>query len=199
MTETLFPTIQFNQIVLQGVEEILGIDALRKVFLSDKSRVDPADRGCPPVPLHELAVHLQFVYGEQGGKGIILRSGRSSFKYILSHFEERLRLNSMGFRLLPTSRRMEVALHAMADLLSAALGSCIRLHTEKEAWLWDVQNCQECWEHEADAAMCTFTIGLLQELMAWAGGGKIFSVTEIECAACGGSSCRFRIEKRPLE
>jgi hypothetical protein len=199
LTETLSPSIQFNQIILQGVEEILGIEALRKVFLMDRSLLNPADRGCPPVPLHELAVYLQSIYGEQGGKGIILRSGRSSFKYVLSHFEERLHLNTMGFRLLPTIRRLDVALQALADLLSATLGSCVRLNKEKESWLWVVENCQECWRHTADATMCTFTIGLLQELLAWAGGGKFYPVTEIECAACGGSSCTFRIEKLSLD
>jgi hypothetical protein len=46
-----------------------------------------------------------------------------------------------------------------------------------------------------DECMCHFNVGMLQEFLTWAGGGKIYHVLETECIAQGGSACTIRIEK----
>jgi predicted hydrocarbon binding protein len=47
--------------------------------------------------------------------------------------------------------------------------------------------------------MCDFTIGLLQEFMAWAGGSKYFRIQEIACRGNGDACCSFKIDKNPIE
>ena len=46
--------------------------------------------------------------------------------------------------------------------------------------------------------ICYGAVGILQEGLRWASGGKDFKVEEVECQAMGADNCVFHIYKEPL-
>jgi hypothetical protein len=46
---------------------------------------------------------------------------------------------------------------------------------------------------------CHLWVGFLQEYLYWASGGKLYSVFETECVACGASACKIVIDRQALD
>jgi predicted hydrocarbon binding protein len=56
-----------------------------------------------------------------------------------------------------------------------------------------------CWKRRADLPVCHLAVGLIQEALYWATGGKWFSVEETTCIAKGDPVCTIMIDKRPMD
>ena len=66
-------------------------------------------------------------------------------------------------------------------------------------WTWRSQHCPLCWQRTSTEPVCHFTVGMLQEFLAWASSGRVYSVNEIECQAAGADACLFQIDKKALD
>lgn len=195
-----------HQVYLDGMIEIIGpggtADALKQAGLSEWMQA-----GEPAVPCGGLTTEafgvlqlaLEHVYGELGGRGLAQRIGRAVCRALLRDFGEELGLTTLEQRLLPTQERIRSGLRMLAQAV-AADDHAAGVEETADAYLWRVEQCADCSGREPAAhALCYFTTGLLQEFMEISGGGKVYVVSETECAACGDPACVFRIPKKPLD
>lgn len=176
-----------RQTLMEGGTEVLGPLEAERLF----ARLNGAPDGGLS-PLHSL---LQADYGQRGGQGTALRLGRASFRSAAPGWAAVAGLEGAAFRLLPSPRRI----HATLLALDRLLGSPVSLSEDERAWTWSVADCPACRGRSAESPDCHWLAGVLQEALAWAGGGRPYRVGETECAAAGAPECRFRIEKRPLD
>ena len=78
-------------------------------------------------------------------------------------------------------------------------GDCVLTLGEDEGqYLWVIERCPVCWQRKTDAPCCHLAVGILQESLKWASGGKEFDVTETSCIAKGDETCTITIGKRPV-
>ncbi len=146
-----------------------------------------------------MLLALVTLYGPRGGHGIAQRAGRASFKYLLRHFGNSIGLTELEYRLLPSAGRIKTGLEAIALMFTTSCGGSVELVDEKPAWLWKYTGCPWCFRRAEDSPSCHFTVGLLQEFLSWASGGRMYHVVETECSACGALSCTVRIDKQPFD
>ena len=146
-----------------------------------------------------LPIALEQRYGAPGGRGLALQIGRSAFKYLLQRRGDAMGMTSVDFRLQRTPQRMQAGLHLLAQQLIRDSGDQITISDTDTHWLWRSENCPVCMGRATGAASCYLTVGLIQEFLAWSGGGRFYRVVETECRAAGASACTFRIEKKPLD
>jgi len=200
-------TSRLGQIMLEGMEEIIGRSGVRAVLNTDllsgfyrggKEEVG-TDNEAQLSELSTIQSALEEVYGKRGGRGIALRAGRASFKYILRMYGASLGLTDLNYRLLPAPVRLKTGLASLARLFSELEGGQVEIEQTETAWIWRSHKCPFCWQRKSIDPACTFTVGLLQEFLAWNSGGKVFHVEEMECRAKGKSACVFRIDAQPLE
>jgi predicted hydrocarbon binding protein len=191
-----------NQAFMEGVEEIIGMTGMHALANQIHDlRYTPDGAQEPAVSegpwLTQQA--LEGLYGARGGRGIALRGGRSSFKYILRLHGARLGLTDLNFRLLPAPVRLKTGLTALAGLLSESGQQKIVFSEEDGAWTWRVEDCVLCQGRKTSEPACAFHVGLLQEFLTWASGGKVFAVRETECRAMGKPECVFRVDQKSLD
>jgi len=189
---------------MEGVQEIIGrtgVFAVLKVTPSDETSPSLGQLCANMAPDGAVSVMsaLDDLYGVRGGRGVALRAGRASFKYLLHTFGEKLELTSLSFRLQPTRLRLKSGLSLLSGLLSREWGTQISLGEDMRYWYWRVCDCPECSETNSDHVICHFTTGLLQEYLSWAGGGKYYNVAETDCCAKGADACVFRVDPIPLD
>jgi predicted hydrocarbon binding protein len=192
--------------VLEGVQEIIGKAGVNAIFnLAHLSHLLPTngikkfDHNFSFEDLSAIQQALEELYGPRGGRGVALRSGRVFFKYFLRAMGDSMSMTTLDFRLLPTHQRVKSGLTSMASTLSDLCSMRIEVWEDSEAWHWQADQCPWCWKRHMDECMCHFNVGMLQEYMTWAGGGKIYHVLETECIARGGPACTIRIEKQPID
>jgi predicted hydrocarbon binding protein len=198
---------RLSQIVFEGVEEIGGRSGVHAVlntslmahFYQWQPERAEKDDPLPALEVSAIQSSLEEVYGKRGGRGIALRAGRASFKYVLRTYGASLGLTDLNYRLLPAPIRLRTGLEALVRLFSDLEGGPVAIEQTEAAWLWRSTACPYCWQRQTSEPACTFTIGLLQEFMAWNSGGKVFQIEETECRANGNPACVFRIDIQPLE
>jgi len=197
-------TSQASHILMEGVQEIIGrsgVFAVLKVTPNDERppSLEQLYEDMPSDGAVSVMSALDDMYGVRGGRGVALRAGRASFKYLLHTFGEKIELTSLSFRLQPTRVRLKSGLSKLSGLLSKEWGAQINMSEDVRYWYWRVHDCPECAQANSDHMMCHFTTGLLQEYLSWAGGGKYYNVVETDCCAKGAEACVFRVDPVPLD
>jgi predicted hydrocarbon binding protein len=213
---TIDPKVN-SQILLDGAQEVLGLETVKIVIERFSPRQSPAradgspsktdvasskiDGGCgfSSFDSSEFCGALKEIYGAPGGRGLAMRIGRATFRSLLKYYGDQAGFRSMEYRLLPSPRRVQNGLQALALLLAEQTASDIVVSEDDTSWIWRVQPSSACGENKAADQDCYLTAGLLQEFTTWAGGGRFYRVVETECRESGGSACLYRIEKKPLD
>lgn len=144
-----------------------------------------------------LKESLRKKYGPQGAYGVSLRAGRASFRYWLDAYGPVNDLTGLPFRLMPRGVRLNQGLEILAQVLKCECGFDIQVREEGERWLWHMTGCPECMPDGEDR--CSFTIGLLQEYLAWASGGKYFVVRELPRSNDDPHISEIEILRQPLD
>jgi predicted hydrocarbon binding protein len=202
---TYFYSNQMGRILLLSSEEILGSSGM-SVLLNRVAAPNLINNYPAPTPKLEipfqlisgLQAALEEQYGPQGGRGLALRIGRTSFQHGLREFGPLFGFTDLGFRLLPLQTKLSVGANAFADIFNKHSDQRVRLEDQSTRLYWHIERCPVCWGRQADAPVCHLAVGLLQEALYWLSGGKTFRVEEVSCHACGDSTCSILIEKAPL-
>jgi len=191
MTGTCSPS--FNGVIHAGLEEILGTVHLAAIH----PRANTPDAGNGWSTFHQA---LEEQLGGVAASGISLRAGRASFHHFLRKYGAESGLDSLEFRLRPPMDRLSAGLHILAGLIGRECAATVTVETYDNCWTWRMEDCPTC-QHRQGAAtpVCHFWVGLLQEYLAWAGGGRFFPVREVACCACGAPACEFRLQQKPLD
>lgn len=198
---------EYSEILLDGVEEILGDQDTRRVIQQamqihqNQSQNKGSIRAKTSHPVDVMFFHkaLEEVFGSSGGKGVAHRAGQAAFKTILKKHGDEMGLASREYRMLPSGKRMKTGLEALAKAYSSMCSAPVTVVEYPDHWSWHIQECPVCSRQIQSAATCQFTLGLLQGFLAWASAGKFFEVQETECAQDGCPACIIRISKQALE
>jgi len=199
-----FCASQIGKIMLDGVRDIIGLPGVKAIT---NSITPPFSTGSTQANREKISFgeistiqnFLETIYGQQGGRGIAQRAGRASSSMIIRKFGQRMGLNVLDYRLLPTPTRIKVGLAALANTVSELCCEPFQATEDGEAWIWQVHTCPVCWQRQSEKPACYFVVGLLQEFVATVSGGKMHNVVETECLAAGAQACTFRIDKQAME
>lgn len=197
---------QLGEILLLGIEEIIGAPGLNAILnlarlkpgAAEVKNGDPLKR-MDNIEIASVQEALETMYGMRGGRGIALRAGRTSFKYLLRQYGVRLGLVDLNFRLLPVPTRLKTGLEILAALIGQIGDDQVTIEDQEKYWIWSSRSCPICWERVSHEQVCHFTVGYVQEFIAWASGGRVFAVTETQCRAKGDPVCLIQIEKKSLD
>jgi predicted hydrocarbon binding protein len=191
---------QIGKIMLDGIRDIVGQAGINTITHMAETHSAPANR--ERLPFSELSTLqgvLEALYGPKGGQGIALRAGRASSSMIFRKFGQRMGLNNLDYRLLPTPTRIKTGLEALAGTVSTLCCEPFLTAEDGEAWIWQAHTCPICWQRQSEKPACYFIVGLLQEFVTTISGGKIYNIVESECLASGAQACTFRIDKQAME
>ncbi len=172
---------------MEGIVELLGVETAQRL-------IEDAPAGD-----QSLALQLEKLYGCEGGQGLALRIGRVVFHKILQQYGQASGLNSVEFRLLPAPRRLKKGLTLLSQIWSEHFGERVELTEQGSYWWWRAEDCSLCQDHLDFDVCCYLLVGVLQELLSWAGGGRFYPVREAACRASGADACIFQIDPRPLD
>ncbi len=186
---------QIAQIMLEGMQEVVGADNLRGLFnpnLASEPRLSYKD-------VCQFQEVVETSYGARGGRGVLCRSGRAAFKRFLPGFWRHLGLTNLQYRLMPTPARMKLGLRALALAMSEMYDQEIEVEDGGGRWVWRMKTCPHCYQRLSRGPVCDFVVGVLQEYLSWTSSGRFFMVEEVECIAAGDASCCIHVDKRPLD
>jgi len=196
--------VQISEAILNGLYEISPsemIAELQKKYSFDiklignrmKVRQDVA-----PTFIKQAAGLYSHHYGCLSARGIIIRSGRASFDYLLNHLDTLDALTSSTYRLLPRPRRIKEGLEYLALLYSGWMNIQIMVSENGFMWVWSFQPGGTAADNECQPVIY-YLLGLVQEFIYWAGGGRIYPITFREDPGQGLAGTLFEICKKPLD
>ncbi|NWF63459.1 MAG: 4-vinyl reductase [Chloroflexi bacterium] len=196
---------KMGRIILLSLEEVIGksgVGAVLSLVNSNELKTNlPSaayERAFSFEAISQLHQALEQAYGPRGGRGLALRTGRACFKYGLKEYGSLLGLSEIAFRLLPLPTKLRTGVRSFADLFNKQTDQRVHIEETETFIYWHIERCPLCWQRQADGPVCQLVVGLLQEALYWLSGGKIFSVEETSCIACGDAECIISIQKIPL-
>lgn len=205
MPEYFLPN-KLGRIAFMALEEVLGHTGMNAVLnlanLSGLIGNPPPSDMEKKIPFGHLAgmqSALEQLYGPRGGRGVALRVGRAVFRYGLREFSGLGGVSDLSFRLKPQEVRLRDGGEILTNFFNRHTDQRVRLEEKTDHFLWYVERCPLCWQRRTDRPACHLTVGLLQESLHWATGGKYFQVTETACIGSGDSTCTLRVDKNPIE
>jgi predicted hydrocarbon binding protein len=192
---------QVVNILVEGAQELLGIEDLQRVIDlgGNRSARGRAAQVVTPFNFADLPHGLEKQYGLASGRGLALRIGRAAFKYVLLRHGDALGLTTVDFRLQRAPRRMLEGLRILSDQIMNECGDSIAIVDGEDHWVWRSERCPICRGRSTEDPCCYLMVGLLQEFLGWAGGGRFYPVREVECRAAGDLACTYNIYKKPLD
>lgn len=179
---------------IEGVREVLGAEVLS--FLA--ADLDP-ENGKVKDAAGALLLSLEQTYGAAGGSGLTHRIGRAMFRYGVKELGEQMGFREMGFRILPSPRRVENGLRILSSLFGDITGQSVQVADQDSSWTLSMACCPTAGTQSAGHLYAHLIMGLIQEFASWAGGGRYYLVTETACRMAGAPACVFRIDKKPLD
>jgi len=196
---------KIGRIYLMAMEEVMGTNGIKAVL--NLAKVPELIGNYPP---NNLAREFDFgdfgaignaieeMYGPRGGRGLALRAGRASFAQGLSEFGSVVGASELAFKVIPLATKVNVGLKEMAETFSKFSDQDTDVTEADDHFIYIIKKCPVCWGRSSDRNICYGAVGILQEGLRWASGGKDFKVEEVECHAAGQPNCVFHIFKEPL-
>lgn len=165
------PELQLMRFVFRGMEDILGDAAAENVISHFTVSRDSDFRIEDCIDLQKT---LQEVYGEKGSLGLILRMGRVFFKDLFYTFGDEIGLNDPHYRMLPKPERIRRGVECVFQFINKTWDCDLGIREDETHWICEARR----REGQKDSkAIHYFLMGLLQEFISWATGGKIYPVS----------------------
>jgi predicted hydrocarbon binding protein len=195
---------QMARIIFLASEEILGQNGMK--VISHLAGLSEFLDHYPPnnqklefsfEQVSRLQSALEESYGYHGWRGVALRIGRACFQHVLREYGPTFGLTDIAFRLLPLRAKLKIGTGAFAEIFNRYTDQRVHLEDAGSLLLWQIERCPLCWERHSDRPACQMAVGLIQESLHWASGGKFFDVQESNCIAKGDPNCTIVIDKTP--
>jgi hypothetical protein len=201
MEETRIPALLLNRL-LREVGRTMGrrslIALLRRADLEAYVDYPPPDDDTPSITVAEwstLVAEIYETFGPKVTQMILWRAGTAA----ATAFRGRplaARVAGTAMRLLPTERRLRLALERLAAQGEASFGTAHRLHEGPDAYYLVVTDCPHCAalppEQRVRRPVCHLMAAAIADTVEWATGEKHL-VEEVACIARGDEECRFRV------
>jgi len=198
-----FPN-KISRILLCAVRDVLGEGGFEAVLST--ARLPELVVGLPPsdfepgityTEIGRLFEAIESIYGVSGGRRFVRQAGQASFRYWMEGFGSIVGLVDVVFRIMPLKLRIRIALEVVAEILNRYSGQRLVLGEGSEGYFVVLERCGFCEGRRADAPICAFPVGLLDETLFWVSRGHRFSVQETSCIACGDPVCTIFIDREP--
>jgi len=206
-TEKLPTFLEINQLVLDSMLEIMGPQDLSAVILSAALPAVLQDEKVSGTGLPgwdawvRLAQTMLDRYGGPAAAGITIRVGQVLFKNFHRRFGSATLLESREFGMLPKPERIHNGLQYLAGLQSAYIPDhVVVIEQDAQHWYWKVERCKWCAQQPQLMDMLTKLMwGLMQEFLAWTGGGKHYPVHEQAASTEAGSAGTIAVQKKYID
>jgi hypothetical protein len=192
-------------IILRSMEEIVGKAALDEILHTGGlghyvQQYPPGDldKGFPFEHLGKLEDAVERVHGAAAGRELNRRVGVKCLDNGLREFNPLLGIADLPVRMMPLSLKLHVGFDMFAMVFNRFSDQVVTLSEDQKKYYWIIERCPVCWGRQADAPCCHLAVGILQESLHWATGGKEFLVVETSCVASGDETCTIEISKRPM-
>ncbi len=201
-----FYSNKMGRVILKAMEEVIGleqmIDVLRAAGLPHLINNYPPNNlklGFPFEAVSGLQAAMEKVFGIQEGRELNRKVGHACLNVGLREFNPILGIADLPVRLLPLAMKLHVGFDMFAMVFNRFSDQVVTLSEDDENYLWIIERCPVCWGRHTDEPCCHLAVGILEEGLTWATGGRQFRVEEISCVAKGDETCTIAIGKRPIE
>lgn len=200
-----FPN-RISRILLRAVQDVIGEHGSQAVLTT--ARLPELIEGLPPADFEPGLTYAEVgrlfeaigsIYGESGGRRLVRQAGQASFRYWIEDFGSIVGLADVVFRILPLKLRVKIGIEVVAEISNRYSGQRVVLGESRDSYFVVLERCGFCEGQRADAPICAFPVGLLEETLFWVSRGNRFSVEETSCVACGDPVCTICIGKEPQE
>jgi predicted hydrocarbon binding protein len=192
-------------IILRSMEGLIGKTAVNAVLheagLGHYLESYPAnnlERGFPFEDLSRLQAGVETVHGIEAGRELNRRVGQLCLNNGLREFNPLLGIADLPVRMMPLSLKLHVGFDMFAMVFNRFSDQVVSLSEDQQNYYWIIERCPVCWGRQTDQPCCHLAVGILQESLSWATGGKEFLVAETSCIAKGDDTCTISISKRPM-
>lgn len=201
---TNFPN-RISRIILLAIRDVIGENGSHAVLTT--ARLTPFIDNDPPadfeagltfVEVGRLFEAIEGIYGLRGGRRLVRQAGRESFKYWVEGFGGVLTVADVLLRLLPVSLRVRIGIEVLSEILNRHSNQQVTLGEGSDSYFFVMERCGLCWGRKASEPVCTFMVGILEEILFWVSRGRHFVVEETTCIACGDPVCTVVIDKVSL-
>ncbi len=191
--------------LLEAIEEVLGKNGTKAIL-----RAGGLQRFIDNFPPNNTEMAVTFAdygaaeqavedfCGARGARAMLMRIGRTTFRYTLKEQPAILGLAGIALKALPMGTRMKVILDNITKAANKDVNQPAHLREEPDAFYFVVEECPCRWRPKHQKPACFATVGVLQEALNWA-TGRNFKVEEVACISNGASACVYRIPKEPIE
>ena len=202
--ELYFYPNRFGRIVLTSLEDVIGQHGVNAVL--NLAGLDHFVNSYPPNNLKsgfpfgafgQIQATVDLMFGRRGGRGLSVRSGRESFKYVLNDFMPVLGIADLASRALPLGMKLKIGLNIFAESFNKLSDQVVRLGEDRQHYYWNIMRCPVCWGRKTDYNCCYFAVGLLEQALYWVSNGRSFAVDQEMCHAKGDDYCQIVIDKKP--
>ncbi len=196
---------RMGRIILKTMETTIGKDELEAILRAGglEQYIDhypPGDleRGFPFEHLGALQAAAESVHGSEAGRELNRRVGQRCLDNGLREFNPLLGIADLPVRMMPLSLKLHVGFDMFAMVFNRFTDQVVSLSEDHKYYYWIIERCPVCWGRQTEAPCCHLAVGILQEALRWATGGKNFVVAETSCIAAGDETCTIAINKRPM-
>lgn len=193
------------RVLFGAIAEVMGDNGLKSVLRMGglERYIDnlPSNNTEPNIKFSEYGAAEQAIedfYGPRGARAMLVRIGRTLFRYTLEEQPAVLGLAGLALKALPQSARVKLVLQSIVKAANNDLNMPSHLEETDDAYIYVAQDSPGRWRTARTQPGCYVTVGTYQEALHWA-TGKNFKIEEFTCLAAGSDACRFRIYKEPLE
>ena len=179
---------------IEGILEILGENAA-KIMLRDTGLVyllenKPEYNFEPSITIPEQAMiysSIADLLGLKGALAVWRRIGYTVLKYAHQYGHALDAFND-----LPPDEKFERSMEVF--IIGSGKGRLAR--ADDGTLAFDCYDCIHCKGYTLDHPMCAHYEGFMQYIADFAYGKGVYRAREVECKACGASTCYFKLEKR---
>jgi predicted hydrocarbon binding protein len=195
---------RMGKIILHSLQEMIGDTDFKRVLevaklpqLFDHPPSGDLDRGFPFEHVSQVQSAVETIFGTDEGREINRKVGRLCLSGGLQEFNPLIGIADLPVRMLPLGLKLHVGFDMFAMVFNRFTDQVVTLGEDSTNYLWTIQRCPVCWNRHTDGPCCHLAVGILQESLSWATGGKEFEVVETACVGKGDEACVISISKRP--
>lgn len=197
---------RMGRIILRSMEDLVGKAAVDEILhqaeLTQYIEAYPPNNLEQEFPFEHLGVlqaAVEQVHGPAGGRELNRRVGENCLNNGLREFNPLLGIADLPVRMMPLSLKLHVGFDMFAMVFNRFSDQVVTLREDQRHYYWVIERCPVCWGRTAvDGPCCQLAVGILQESLRWATGGKEFLVAETSCVGMGDDNCTITINKRPV-
>ena len=192
-----------NRIVFffrQALEGTMGRTAVDRIWLGAGPRdecllpvMDDLEKAVDFSCFSALCSSIEKVYGEEGARAILHRSGRMAFSRTLRSTAALVGLEGPHLYAQSGSDRISAGLLSVTRLLSLLSDMECSVASTPQGYRFSVTGCPECAGRTCGGSLCHSVAGMLRGALDWFGIDPGIPVVETDCIACGAAGCNFSI------